>query len=117
SSNLSSEAYRYDLVSALTQDTLNASIKQTIATAGAQAPPLAEYYRYNDPATHVGGTTVMTAEEVQAMTGGQDIFAIPNGTTSDDQTYQELGNSMAAAGFAYAFRVGFGLPRGIPPAE
>ncbi len=116
-SHLSNEAYRYDLVSALTQDTLNASLKQTVATAGAQTPPLTTYYRYNDPATHVGGTTVMTDEEVWAMTGGQDIFAIPDGTNSQDETYKELGDAMAAAGFAYAFRVGFGLPRGLAPAE
>ncbi|WP_114793105.1 hypothetical protein U0035_02675 [Niabella yanshanensis] len=117
-SNLSSPGFQYDLVSAVTQDALNANLKAFTAAIGEKAEPFIQYYKYTD-SFHTE-VALMTDEEVLAMTGGQDIFAIPDKAQSDlpeYSAYKALGDAMAAANFAYAFNVGFGLPAGISPAK
>lgn len=117
-SNLSSPGFQYDLVSAVTQDALNANLKAFTAAIGEKAEPFTQYYKYTDG--FQTEAVLMTEEEVLAMTGGQDIFAIPNEARSDlpeYSAYKALGDAMAAANFAYAFNVGFGLPAGISPAK
>ncbi len=117
-SNLSTATYHYDLVSALSQDALNVSLKDLLKEMGDKnLPPVTEYYKFNDMAFHSpsAGTSLMTPEEVQAMTGGIDPFTIPNNTNSSttNATYKALGDAMASSGFAYAFEVTFGLPEGV----
>jgi len=118
-SNLSNAEYKYDLVSALTQDALNMTLKSYLNKVIAKVvPPFILYYKYSD--SFHSQTVLMTSEEVQKMTGGQNIFAIPNMAQNDlpeYAEYKELGDAMAEASFAYAFEVCFGLPAGIPSAE
>ena len=118
-SNLSKAECKYDLVSALTQDALNMTLKNYINDVIAQVvPPFVLYYKFTD--SFHSETVLMTSEEVQKMTGGQNIFAIPNLAQNDlpeYADYQKLGDAMAEAGFAYAFEVCFGLPAGIPNAK
>jgi hypothetical protein len=111
-------AAKYDLVSALSQDTLNASLKAFQQALGNKnIPPITAYYKFSD-ATHINGTSLMTYDEVQELTNGVDLFAIPNGTSSlVNSQYSSLCNALAAAGFAYAFQATIGLPPEIAPSK
>src|SRR5690606_5649705 len=102
-SNLSNAEYKYDLVSALTQDALNMTLKSYLNKVIAKVvPPFILYYKYSD--SFHSQTVLMTSEEVQEMTGGQNIFASPNMAQNDlpeYAEYKELGDAMAEASFAY----------------
>lgn len=114
-SNLSASNFKYDLVAALSQDTLNANLKELLASMADTEKPITAFYKFVNPIGDSGETIQMSEVEVNEITGGQDIFDIPNGTTSQDPaTYLALGDALASAGFAYAFQVGFGLPSGVP---
>lgn len=117
-SNLSLTGYTYDLVSAITQDALNANLQQLLVTIGGRTGPISVYYQYEDdslstpPMPHI-----MTQDQVDAMTGGNDPFSIANGTTSTNGTTEalEIGNAMWNMNFAYAFQVTLGCPAGMKP--
>ena len=115
-SNLSASGYNYDLVSALSQDALNANLKSLLNNLGQKdLPPITAYYKYND-ATHTSGTSLMSPEDVMEITGGVDVFSIPDGTSSaGSSTYNTLITDLANAGFAYAFAAKIGLPQEIAP--
>lgn len=117
-SNLSLSGYTYDLVSALTQDALNANLQQLLVTVGSRTGPISVYYQYADDSLSVPPQPhIMTQDQVDAMTGGNDPFSIANGTTSTNGSPEDIaiGNAMWNDNFAYAFQVTLGCPSGMKP--
>jgi hypothetical protein len=116
-SNLSSAGYNYDLVSALSQDALNNSLKALLGNLGSKGiPPITAYYvKQTDPVTGTTTVRLLTPDEVQTLTNGYDVFSIPNNTTNQNSEYANVIVNLATAGFAYAFEVTVGLPPEIMP--
>jgi hypothetical protein len=116
-SNLSSAGYNYDLVSALSQDALNNSLKALLGNLGNKGiPPITAYYvKQTDPVTGTTTVRLLTPDEVQTLTNGYDVFSIPNNTTNQNSEYANVIVNLATAGFAYAFEVTIGLPPEIMP--
>ncbi|WP_337041966.1 hypothetical protein [Emticicia sp. 17c] len=111
-------AANYDLVSALSQDALNANLKALLMSLGGRGiPPITAYYKFNDP-SHTSGTTLMTPDEVTAMTNGVDVFSIPDGASNQNNpTYASAIMNLANAGFAYAFQAAIGVPPEVAPSQ
>ncbi|MBC7631376.1 hypothetical protein [Aeromicrobium sp.] len=102
-SNLSAPAYLYDLVCAVTESGLNATMLDLLSE---QDQELFVCFAVDE----TGKTVQVPIEQIQDA-AGVDPFSIPDGTTSADPVLGRLNEG----GFLYAFRAKLGLPAGIAP--
>ncbi|KQY29973.1 hypothetical protein ASD38_11730 [Caulobacter sp. Root487D2Y] len=100
-SNLSDPHYGFDLVVAVTQASVNATLKQLLA--GLSAPEVIVCYVFDDSDNLVP----IAYETLVANAKGSDPFAVPDG--ANPSTNQDLIN-LAAASFAGAVKARLGLP-------
>ncbi len=105
-SNLSSLGY--DLVVGLTQNSMNATMKRYLSTMDTPIP--AAYYVYTDDS--LTSVQLISYDQLMALTGGVDPFAIPDGTssTTTDPSLKAAGQALFDAYFAFAFQATMGLP-------
>jgi hypothetical protein len=106
SSNLSDARYGYDLVCAVTQESINATMKAYLASA-VQTRDFSTCYVI-DPTTKALVPKQLT--DIFALLGGKDPFAIPSSAGPSDPRIQRL----AHAGFSFGFKAKIGLPAGVP---
>lgn len=110
-SNLSISGYNYDLVCAITQNGLNSNLKSFLSMIGRKYnQPLITYYKY---ASSSNKTVIeISHNEMRDITGfgDFDIFKVPDNTKPSNPDYSEVGNKLAAAGFAYALKTTTGIP-------
>jgi hypothetical protein len=104
-SNLSPTSFDY--VVAITQDSLNASLKEYLYGGG--LPEVTLCYAYNAQ----GAPEPIDYATFVASASNVDPFSVPDGTAANDQRVQTLNN----AGFAFAVRARLGLPPGVAPAD
>ncbi len=100
-SNLSDPKFGYDLVVAVTQASLNATMKQFLA--GLTAPEVVSCYVYdqNNNLVPIG------YDDLKKQAKGSDPFQVPDG--ANPNTDQDLIN-LAAANYAGGFKARLGLP-------
>ncbi len=106
-SNLSDPHYGFDLVVAVTQASINTTLKQLLA--GLSAPEVTICYVYDSSNSLVP----IAFQTLVSDAKGSDPFKVPAG--SNPATNQDLIN-LTAANFAGAVRAKLGLPN-IPPAN
>lgn len=109
-SDLSDPHYGFDLVVAVTQASINTTLKQLMA--GLNAPEVTLCYVYDDH----NNLVPIAFQTLVSDAKGSDPFAVPDG--ANPATNQDLIN-LAAANFAGAVRARLGLPNvplaNIPP--
>ena len=106
-SNLSNARYRYDMVCATTQDSVNATMKEFLS--GIAAQEFSACYTFN-PATREKVLTPLS--EIVAKIGG-DPFSIPDGADETNPLVAKLYNDCK---FVFGFKAKTGLPDGVAPA-
>ncbi|NRR30429.1 hypothetical protein HSX11_09520 [Oxalobacteraceae bacterium] len=104
-SNLSAAAYGYDMVCAVTEDGINATMLELLS---AQEQSFSTCWILDDS----GKTIQVPLAQFQASIGF-DPFTIPDGTNWTDPLMDKLND----AGFLYAFKATLGLPDGVPLAQ
>jgi hypothetical protein len=98
----------FDYVVAVTQDSINGALKETLYVGQPEVILCYAYDNSNPPAlVPIDHAALVTAAQ------GTDPFAVPAGTAGTDQRVQNLNN----AGFAFAVKAQLGLPPGVPPAD
>jgi hypothetical protein len=95
--------FGYDVVVATTQDAINATMKEYLANVSAPEAIVAYVADDNNHA-------ILADYQKLVAAVGSDLFAIPDGTASDDPRLQTLSN---ACGFMFAFKARIGLPAGL----
>ncbi len=109
-SNLSEPKFGYDLVVAVTQASVNATMKQFLA--GLQAPEVVACYVYDASDNLVP----IEYDELKKQAKGSDPFTVADG--AEPNTDQDLIN-LTAANFAGGFKAAIGLPElplpSLPP--
>ncbi len=100
-SNLSDPKFGYDLVVAVTQASLNATMKEFLAEL--TAPEVVSCYVYDAN----NNLVPISYDDLKAQAKGSDPFQIPNG--ADPSTNKDLLN-LAAANYAGGFKARLGLP-------
>ncbi|WP_395702164.1 hypothetical protein [Aquabacterium sp.] len=109
-SNLSDPHYGYDLVVAVSQASVNATLAQLMA--GLSAPEVTLCYVYDN----ANNLVPIAYSTLVGDARGSDPFSVPSG--ADPSTNQDLKN-LAAANFAGAVRARLGLPNlplsSLPP--
>ncbi|KAI9896888.1 hypothetical protein N3K66_007910 [Trichothecium roseum] len=91
-SYLSSPRYGYDFVVSVTEESINATIKQHLASL--EAPQVAQCY-VDDGGREVG----ITLKELQDKSGGVNPFDIPHGTDVKDARFENLNNARFLRGW------------------
>jgi hypothetical protein len=102
-SNLSGPAWGYDMVCAITQDGINATMLELLSSNDAE---LSACYIQNDQNQPV---LILLADLINQT--GVDPFSIPDGTDQSDPRMQKLND----ASFWYAFKAKLGIPSGVAP--
>jgi hypothetical protein len=98
----------FDYVVAVTQDSINGALKETLYAGQPEVILCYAYDNSNPPAlVPIDHAALVTAAQ------GADPFAVPAGTAGTDPRVQNLNN----AGFAFAVKAQLGLPPGVPPAD
>jgi hypothetical protein len=100
-SNLSDAKFGYDLVVAVTQASINATMKQFLA--GLAAPEVVSCYVYDAN----NNLVPVNYEDLKKQAHGSDPFQVPD--HADPATNKDLLN-LAAANYAGGFRAQIGLP-------
>ncbi len=108
-SNLADAHYGYDMVTGVTESSVNATMMQWLS--GYQSSPFVQAYVYN-PETQKPSLADYTTLKSKL---GFDPFSIPNDTPASDARIEALKNEM----FMFAFKIEIGLPdfplEKIPP--
>src|SRR5438067_2098079 len=100
-SNLSGPAFGYDLVCAVTESGLNATILDLLAQESEESSVCWAVDNSND-------TVQVPLSQIEDAIG-QDPFSIPDGTDWNAPVMDKL----SSAGFLYAFKAKLGLPQGV----
>jgi len=100
-SNLSDPRYGYDLVVAVTQASVNATMKEFLAHA--ETPEVVVCYVYDEN----NNLVVIDYEQLKSKAKGSDPFKVPNG--AKPHVDQDLIN-LEEANFAGGFKAAIGLP-------
>lgn len=114
-SNLNQAGFAFDLVTSMTQSSLNTQLKDVLNATGENNEPLVSYYKKSSNDCS-GQTVEMTAEEVQSYITDNniDIFSIPNGATSDDNEVLAQINGWDIC-FVGGMKATIGIPQSTPP--
>lgn len=105
-SYLSAPQFGFDVVVAVTQASINATMKAYLATL--KQPVVSQYY----VADESGNPAAIEREALLSRTGGVDPFSIPPGVdVRVDPRFQRL----QEARFMTGFRARIGLPQGLEP--
>lgn len=107
SSNLSAARYGYDFVVAVTQTSINATMKAYLDVS--DQPTLTQCCILDDD----GNLLDIDLETLLKNTGGVNPFEVPGGTAKTDPRVKAL----SQAGFAFGFRAQLGLPLGYAPTD
>lgn len=106
-SNLDGAKWGFDLVCATTQDSINATMKEFLASY--QGKEFTACYTFDS----ASGEKVFTPlSDIVAAIGG-DPFSIPNGAGLDNPMLEKL---YKVCQFVFGFRAKMGLPQGVAPA-
>jgi hypothetical protein len=105
-SNLSGAAWGYDMVCAVTQDAINASMLELLSASNTE---LSAYYLIDDNSNPVP----ISRDDLLKKTGGVDPFSVPNGTDQSDSRMQKLND----VGFYFALKAKMGIPSGLAPTD
>lgn len=107
-SNLSNARFGYDMVVAVTQTAVNATMEQWLDSV--DEPPFILGYTYDPDAPDPNNPYVAIPDwDTFVADLGFDPFSIPNGTTDADARVQKL----EQAYFAFGFQAQIGLPEGV----
>lgn len=114
-SNLNANGFTYDLVTSMTQNSLNAGMKDVLNATGENYEPIVTYYR-KESNEGTGDTIEMTPDEVKTYITDNniDIFSIPDGATDADNDIlgQIYGWDIFFVG---AIKAVMGTPESNPP--